>query len=1007
MKRAPQRKGLRRSKNSFVTKKGQTIKFKQTMFSKYKATKEVISVQKAKRLSGLPKSRIKRLFYHMNPKRMYHYWFSKEGGVMTLKITGYGIIFGFVLLIGLFAYFRKDLSNITDISGTNIGGSVLYYDKTGQTLLWEDVDGVKRIPVKGSEISNYMKQATVAVEDKDFFNHGGFDVRGILRAGINDVLHIGGTKQGGSTITQQLVRLTAEGVGNEQTITRKLKELVLSVEYERSYNKDEILTGYLNAAPYGGIEYGVQAAANNYFNKSAKDLTLDEAAMLAAIPKSPGVYSKYSDNFRKDSLVGRQSYILDQMVGENMITKKQAEEAKKVDTVAKIQLRPTHYAGIKAPYFVLAAKSELEIQFGAKMVRQGGWKVTTTLDMALQTKAEELVSSNLKNSSRYKGDSQALVAEDVETGQIVSLVGGSDFNNPVYGNINYAHSAFIPPGSSIKPYDYATLIENGTNVGAGSVLYDSATNLPGYPCPGKCLTDYDKLQPGPITLRYALGGSRNIPAVKAMLLALPNDKSNGKIDSINKTISTIDAMMYNPNNPHTYKCYKPGTDINNSTAEDESQCYGASAIGDGAFLHLDDHVNGFSTLARLGSAIPRTYILKITDAGNKTIFQWKKPKATQPLRPDTAYIVNDMASDPNASYLPGSFYKFHRQKNGWNFAVKTGTTNDGYDGLMASWSTKYAVVTWVGNHTRTVTLGTSMEILTTPLAKGWMEYAHANLKPVNWTKPVGVKTLPAFVVRNHINHGSVEPSPENDLYPSWYVPKTAISTNQSIDSISNKLASSCTPELAKKTVTGGSALIFSIDQFVTGSNAITDSSSSDDVHHCDDIKPAINIAANDPTCSSTCNITVSVTQGTHPLSSATIKGTINILIDGQIVQSSNTDISGSIPIAFTYNGTGNKSVTAQIIDSVLYDSSSSAVTINFTNDTITLDVTPVSPGPNNYKFTWNYITSGSPYQICKSSNSTPLTCSTGTTGAISALSGSNKKAYIKADNGVQSPIVSF
>ena len=364
-----------------------------------------------------------------------------------------------------------------------------------------------------------------------------------------------------------------------------------------------------------------------------------------------------------------------------------------------------------------------------------------------------------------------------------------------------------------------------------------------------------------------------------------------------------------------------------------------------------------------------------------------------------------MASDPKASYLPGSFYKYHNQKNGWKFGVKTGTTNDGYDGLQASWSTKYAVVTWVGNHTRTVALGTSMEILTTPLAKGWMEYAHANLKAVNWTKPSGIKTLPAFVVRNHVGVGSVEPSPENDLYPSWYVPKSALSSSQSIDTISNKLANTCTPERAKKTVTGGSALIFSIDQFVTGSNSITDSSSSDDVHLCDDIKPTISIVSYDTTCSGSCNVTVSVAPGTHPLSSATIKGTINILIDGQIVQSSNTDIGGNIPLTFTYNGTGSKDVTAQIIDSVLYDSTSGPSTINFTNETITLTVTPASG--TNYKFTWNYISSASSYQICKSSDSTPLTCSIGTTGAISALNGLGKKAYIKANNGIQSPIVGF
>jgi membrane peptidoglycan carboxypeptidase len=326
-----------------------------------------------------------------------------------------------------------------------------------------------------------------------------------------------------------------------------------------------------------------------------------------------------------------------------------------------------------------------------------------------------------------------MVGEDVQTGQIVSLVGGTDFNNPDYGQNNFAAQIQIPPGSSFKPYDYTTFINNNTNVGAGSVLYDVQQPLPGYPCTnhalpkngGNCLEDYDFIYPGPVTLRYALGGSRNVPAVKAMLSAVPNDKSTGHVASINKVISTASAMMDNPYNPTTYNCYS------DEALTKKTQCYGASAIGDGAFLHLDDHVNGLSTLGRLGQAIPRTYILKITDSGGKVVDQFKQPKPKQVVKADSAYIVNDMASDPNASYLPGSCtaytctslarggYKFQHY-NGWHFAVKTGTTNDGYDGLMTSWSTKYAVVSWVGNHTRHVTLTTSMENLTEPLTRGWM-----------------------------------------------------------------------------------------------------------------------------------------------------------------------------------------------------------------------------------------------------------------------------------------------
>jgi penicillin-binding protein 1A len=852
----------------------------------------------------------------------------------------------------MFAYFRKDLPKIKDISGNRIGGSITYYDRTGQTVLWQDYDAVKRIPVTDENISPYMKQATIAIEDKDFYKHGAFDVRGIMRAGAHDVFGGGGSVQGGSTITQQLVKLNENWVDN-RTITRKVKELILAVELEREYSKKDILTGYLNVAPYGGVEYGVESAARDYFQTSAKDLTLAQATMLAAIPQSPSYYSPYAssqfneavtnDTFNKAAMLNRQHYILDQMVEQGYINAQQAEEAKNVDILAQIHQQAPKYAGIKAPYFVLAAKQELNQTYGAQTVQRGGWKVITTLNMDLQNKAEQLVASNLRNASRYGADEEAMVNEEVATGQIVSLVGGTDFSNPDHGQDNYAAGIKIPPGSSFKPYDYVTFINNNNNVGAGSVLYDSQTPLPGYPCTdkgrpppkgtGNCLADYDFKNPGPITLRYALGGSRNIPAVKAMLSAMPNDKSNGKVKSINKTISTASAMMANKYDQSkkrsSYNCYS------DEALTKTTQCYGASAIGDGAFLHLDDHVNGLSTMSRLGKAIPRTYILKITDAATKNIYQWKQPTGKQVVKEDAAYIVNDMASDPRASYLPTS-YKFHRYKD-WKFAVKTGTTNNGYDGLMASWSTKYATVSWVGNHTRNVELRTSMENLTEPLTRGWMEYAHQNEKAENWKAPKGIKTSPAFIVRAHINFGDIEPSPTNDLYPSWYVGgSNKKSTSQVLDKVSNKVATSCTPAAAKERAANSNAASWNADIFRGGvanigsssGNNSTSSNAKDDVHNCNDSPPTVTLTA-PSTCPQTgCTITATVTQGTHPLYDAQYSqypGTITFTLNGRSIYSARVKNSPST-ISFPYRPTssGSGQLTANVTDSVLYSGSSSS-----------------------------------------------------------------------------------
>ncbi|MGC1176448.1 MAG: transglycosylase domain-containing protein, partial [Candidatus Saccharimonadales bacterium] len=615
---APRNSGRgRRSRNTITTKSGNTIKLNRSLSDRVKARKAARAAAKASYLSTLPKNRWKRVLHRLEPKHLAQYWFSREGGIMALKIIGVAIIVGFFMTIGLFAYFRKDLPKIKDISGDNLGGSITYYDRTGQTVLWQDYDAVKRIPVSGDNISKYMQQATVAIEDKDFYNHGAFDVRGIMRAGAHDLLGGGGSVQGGSTITQQLVKLNENWTDN-RTLTRKVKELILATELEREYSKSDILTGYLNIAPYGGVEYGVESAARDYFQTDAKDLSLPQAAMLAAIPQSPSYYSPYAssqynpavtdDTFSSVALINRQHHILDQMAIQGYITQQQANDAKKVDVLAMVHQQAPKYQGIKAPYFVLAAKQELEQTYGAATVQRGGWQVITTLNMDLQNKAEQLVASNLSNVKRYGADEEAAVGEDVQTGQIVSLVGGTDFTNADHGQNNYAAGILIPPGSSFKPYDYTTLINNNNNVGAGSVLYDTQGPLPGYPCTnktlpppkgqGNCLEDYDFIYPGPLTLRYALGGSRNVPAVKAMLSSVPNDSSTGRVDSVNKVISTASAMMDNKydqsKNHSSYNCYS------DEALTKTTQCYGASAIGDGAFLHLDDHVNGLSTLARLG-----------------------------------------------------------------------------------------------------------------------------------------------------------------------------------------------------------------------------------------------------------------------------------------------------------------------------------------------------------------------------------------------------------------------
>ncbi len=898
--------------NKFVTKSGKTIKLNRTLSEKSKARRDAKALRKAERLKGMPTGRLQGLLFRIHPKRLYKYWFSRDGAYMALKITGIGFAVGFLFLAGLFAYFRKDLPNLRDISGNNIGGSIRYYDRTGEILLWEDYDAVKRVPVESANISDYLKNATIAVEDRDFYNHNGFNVKGITRAAWSNFTG-GGVTQGGSTITQQLVKLTTEGFSTDKTVTRKVKELILAVEFERSYSKDEILAGYLNSAPYGPIEYGAEVAARTYFGKSAKDLTIDEAALLAAVPKAPPTYSPYGPYFDKEELLGRQGFILDIMAEEGYINNEERDTAKNTDTLAKLKERQPKYTGIIAPHFVLAAKSQLEADLTEASYLRGGWKVITTVDMKLQKIAEEEVASGIKQVERQGGDTAAFVAEDVQTGQVVALVGGADFNNKERaGEFNFAQRP-LPPGSSFKPYDYLSLIEHTENAGAGSVLYDTQGPLEGYPCTnkvtgrnkGNCLQDYDFRYPGPVTLRYALGGSRNVPAVKAMLIV-----------GVDKTIETANKLGLYDSERQTggYKCY---SDFLNGV---ETQCYGASAIGDGAYLHLDKHVHSYATISRNGNKLPQTYILRTEDSRGKKLYEWQPTAGEQVVRADAAYIVADIMSDPRASYMSR---KSHDYK-GWDFSLKTGTTNDNKDGWLMGFSPKYAAGVWVGHHTGQVEMRGFMETMTQPIWTNFMQRAHDGVEPIVRVKPAGVQSLPAYVVRSHVGVSSIEPSPSTDLFPSWYKkPGGTTKPDEKVqkDKVSQKRSTECTPPLAIEEIAQGDAAQFSSDPFYSST---TNTEDKDDVHKCEDVKPAVSLTSID-NGNGSYTFQVSVTQGTHPIASDKFQGRITVNIDGNVISDGALDIAAPGIYQFSYSSTLNTTatVTATVSDSVLYEAQAS------------------------------------------------------------------------------------
>jgi penicillin-binding protein 1A len=877
------------------------IKAKHSIGDKLKAKKDARSRKRAERLAKLPKNPFKRFLYYLHPGHFAQYWFSREGLVRSLKLIAICIVIFTLVLLGFFAYFRKDLPrNITDLKTCSHGASTLYYDRSGQTLLWSSSGDVECYPIPQDQISKNLQHAVIAMEDKDFYKHGGFSIAGIARSAINNAR--GESLQGGSTITQQFVKNSL--LSQDRNVIRKLKELILASELERSYSKDEILTAYLNEISFGSRYAGAEASAKGYFNKPAKDLTLDESAMLAAMIQAPTYYSPFGENTAE--LIGRRDYILDQMAKQGYITQAQASEAKKIDTLAKVvKSQPNKYANIQAPYFVTEVQKQLEQEYGATNARKAGFKVTTTLDLNLQKIAEDTVANTIPKLERIGGDNMAAVAEDVESGQVLALVGGRGFDYPGFGQVNFATTP-RSPGSSFKPYDYASLMTQKKDWGAGSTLYDVKTNFAAPGFPPWIPKDYDSRYPGAMSMRKALGGSRNIPAIKAMYMAgIQNTHDLAKKMGLKSGVSG---------------CYEPGK-------EDCGDIL-STAIGDGGQIKLTEHVNGFSTFARMGKYKPQTYILIVKDSKGKQIKEYKDEPGEQVLDEQVAYSINDILSDPKASYFGSS----NRLKN-FRSAMKTGTTNNQENGWLMGYTPYLVFGMWSGDH-ENKPLTTFTE---TALGSAWNQFmtkAHADKAKKDWTKPASMKQSCLNTTTGYsTNSGGV-----CDIFPSWYTPKyPANNLKATIDTVSGKLATECTPERAKQTITGGgiaSELPTSdplYNNWITpvkaqyGQSGGSIPTDKDDIHSCDPSeKPSVVIAEPEKNADGTYTVSATVTKGKYDLKS------VSINIDGTVPPGASFDITNTQTVSFKFTPTSTTSstITADVIDSVLYDANATR-TYNF------------------------------------------------------------------------------
>lgn len=591
---------------------------------------------------------------------------AKRLRIIALAFLGM-VIIGIIGFLVMFAWYSKDLPKPGEVVRKE-GFSSKIYDREGQ-LLYDLYEEERRNPVSFEQIPDDLKHATIAIEDKDFYKHGGFDFLTIVRIPYNLIFR-GGRVVGGSTLTQQLVKNVF--LSNEKTITRKFKEFVISTQIERKFTKDEILAMYLNESPYGGNGWGVGTAVEMYFNKPIAELTLLESAFLAGLPQRPSVYSPYSgrlDDDGKPFWQMRTKAVLSAMKDNGYVTDIAYQDALASIENLKFERAATQ---IKAPHFIFYVRTQLEEMFGVELLNKGGLKVTTSLDWQLQEKAQMAVMEEVEGVKKYNISNGAALAMNPQTGEILAMVGSKDyFDSDIGGQFNVVTDGLRQPGSSIKPITYLAMIQKGYN--PASMLMDVQTtfnrNDKEEPYTPK---NYDGKFRGPVSLRESLGSSLNIPAVKSLAIV-------GLENFLNLA-------------------YTMGLQTLEPTKENLSR-YGFAITLGGAEVKMIDLVTAYSAFANGGLKIEPVSILKVEDQDGNLLYEHHPVEGQKIIDEGETFIINNILSDNNARLL--AFGANSLLNTGKPIAVKTGTTNNMKDNWTIGWSQNVIVGTWVGNNDNT------------------------------------------------------------------------------------------------------------------------------------------------------------------------------------------------------------------------------------------------------------------------------------------------------------------
>ncbi|MCC6711091.1 MAG: transglycosylase domain-containing protein [Candidatus Pacebacteria bacterium] len=582
---------------------------------------------------------------------------------LLAQLSVVAVVVGIISFIGLFIWYSKDLPKPGEVIRRD-GFSTKIFDREGQ-LLYDLYDTERRNPITLDQLPETLKQATVAIEDKDFYKHSGFDFLTVVRIPYNMVFRQ--RVVGGSTLTQQLVKNAL--LTNERTLSRKFKELVLSIQIERTFTKDQILEMYLNEAPYGGTAWGVGTAAELYFSKPVSELSLIESAFLAGLPQRPSVYSPFSGKKDADGIPYwkiRTESVLRAMEKNGYITKLQMEES--IAGLDSLAFNSTD-TDIKAPHFVFYVRDQLEEMFGIDLVEKGGLKVTTTLNLKLHDQAQNIVAEEVESVETYNITNGATVVMDPRTGEILSMVGSKDFfDKDIDGQFNVAADGLRQPGSSIKPITYLSLFRRGYS--PATMLADVETVFkPNESADEYKPKNYDGQFRGPVSLRNSLGSSLNIPAVKGVAIV-----------GVKEFLQTAYDLGFNTLEP----------------TDDNMKRFGLAVTLGGAEVHLLDTVTAYSAFANGGLKVEPVSILKVEDKDGKTIYEHKSVAGPRVISEGEAFLINDVLSDNNARLL--AFGPNSLLNTGRAIAVKTGTTNDQRDNWTIGWSQEVIVGTWVGNN---------------------------------------------------------------------------------------------------------------------------------------------------------------------------------------------------------------------------------------------------------------------------------------------------------------------